>query len=171
MKLFYVIVLTLSLTGCATSHYHQPYRAPETYAPTPALSAKTPLGLIPSTDFSWPLRGNIVSYFQEASGDFRNKGIDINGIEGECVKASESGKVVYSDTRMRGFGMTIIIDHGADTQTVYAYNSELLVKTGDRIKKGDPIAKVGSTGRAKTPTLHFEIRKNGEPVDPLKYLR
>ena len=171
MKLFYVIILALSLTGCATSRYHQPYRTPETYTPTPAVSDKTHVDLIPSTDFTWPLKGNIVSSFQEASGDFRNKGIDIKGVDGEYVKASESGKVVYSDTKMRGFGMTIIIDHGADTQTVYAYNSELLVKTGDRVKKGDPIAKVGSTGRAKTPTLHFEIRKNGEPVDPLKYLR
>jgi lipoprotein NlpD len=78
--------------------------------------------------------------------------------------------VVYRDSQLKGFGQTIIIDHGDGYQTVYSYNSAILVNVGDDVRQRDAIAKVGSSGRAKEPTLHFEIRRNGEPHNPEFYL-
>ena len=86
------------------------------------------------------------------------------------VRASRSGKVVYRDQFMKGFGKTVILDHGDNYQTVYSYNSDILVNVGDQVAQNSVIAKVGRTGRAKDPTLHFEIRRDGEPQNPFFYL-
>ncbi|MDO8536170.1 MAG: peptidoglycan DD-metalloendopeptidase family protein [Candidatus Omnitrophota bacterium] len=120
--------------------------------------------------FSWPLRGNVVSYYGAKMDRTRNKGIDIHADEGSNVKASRAGKVVFCDEWLKGFGKTIILDHGDNFQTVYAYNSILLVKPGDAVEQDGVIAKVGRGGRAKEPSLHFEIRRNGEPQNPFYYL-
>lgn len=125
----------------------------------------------PFTKFNWPVRGGLVSSFGDKIDDFRNKGIDIRAISGSPVRAAAAGKVVYSDSKMRGFGKTVIIDHGDSIQTVYAYNSEILVRIGDIVARDQIIAKAGDTGRAKEPSLHFEVRRDGEPVDPLRYLK
>jgi murein DD-endopeptidase MepM/ murein hydrolase activator NlpD len=120
--------------------------------------------------FSWPIRGNVVSYYGSKMDKTKNKGIDICATEGASVKASRAGKVVFCDDWMKGFGKTVILDHGDGFQTVYAYNSTLLVKPGDTVEQNFVIAKVGRGGRAKTPSLHFEIRRNGEPQNPFYYL-
>jgi lipoprotein NlpD len=100
----------------------------------------------------------------------RNKGIDIRAEKGAAVKAARSGRVVFRDDKFSGFGRTLIIDHEDGYQTVYSYASEILVKAGDEVRQHDIIARVGRTGRAKEPCLHFEIRKNGEPQNPYYYL-
>lgn len=167
-KFILISILALSLTGCATRHYATPVETPNVnYQPVPAQTISIP----PQISFIWPVKGNVISSFGDRSDDFRNKGIDIKAPAGDVVKAAADGKVVYSDTKMRGFGITIILDHGNNIQTVYSYNSEIFVKLGDKVKKGDVIARVGSSGRAKEPCLHFEIRKDGEPVNPMAYLR
>jgi len=120
--------------------------------------------------FIWPVKGNIISAFGAKVDKTKNKGLDIGAGEGADVRASKSGVVVYCDDKLKGFGKTVILDHGDNYQTVYAYNSEILVNVGDSIRRNDVIAKVGKTGRAKTPSLHFEIRKNGEPRNPNYYL-
>ena len=120
--------------------------------------------------FSWPLRGSVVSYYGSKMDKANNKGIDIHAAEGSSVKASRAGKVVFCDEWLKGFGKTIILDHGDSFQTVYAYNSALLVKPGDTVEQNSVIAKVGRGGRAKQPSLHFEIRRNGEPQNPFYYL-
>gem|GEM_PF-212769 len=120
--------------------------------------------------FSWPLKGSVVSYYGSRMDRARNKGIDILAVEGTYVKASRSGKVVFCDEWLKGFGKTVILDHGDNFQTVYAYNSILLVKPGDAVEQNGVIAKVGRGGRAKEPSLHFEIRRNGEPQNPFYYL-
>jgi len=120
--------------------------------------------------FSWPLKGNVVSYYGSKTDKAKNKGIDIRAAEGASVKASRAGKVVFCDEWLKGFGKTIILDHGDSFQTVYAYNSILLVKPGDAVEQNVVIAKVGRGGRAKEPSLHFEIRRNGEPQNPFYYL-
>ena len=86
------------------------------------------------------------------------------------VTASRGGKVVYCDSHLKGFGQTVIIDHMDGFQTVYSYNADIAVKVGDMVEQKDVIAKVGSSGRAREPMLHFEIRKNGEPQNPEFYL-
>ncbi|MDP3730804.1 MAG: LysM peptidoglycan-binding domain-containing M23 family metallopeptidase [Candidatus Omnitrophota bacterium] len=120
--------------------------------------------------FSWPLRGSVLSYYGSKMDRTKNKGIDIHAAEGSSVKASRAGKVVFCDEWLKGFGKTIILDHGDNFQTVYAYNSILLVSPGDVVEQNGVIAKVGRGGRAKEPSLHFEIRRNGEPQNPFYYL-
>ena len=126
---------------------------------------------VPSkVSFMWPVRGSIVASFGTKVDRGLNKGIDIKACEGLGVAASRAGRVVYCDSAMKGFGKTVILEHGDSFQTVYSYNSEILVKVGDVVRQQDVIARVGMTGRAREPMLHFEIRKNGEPQNPMYYL-
>ena len=96
--------------------------------------------------------------------------IDIQARDGMVVAASRSGRVIFSEEKVKGFGKTVIIDHGDGIQTVYSHNSEILVKIGEDVKQAQPIAKVGSTGRGNSPYLHFEIRKRHKPQNPFYYL-
>ena len=100
----------------------------------------------------------------------KNKGVDIRAREGTKIVASRSGRVNFVSNRLKGYGKTIIIDHLDGFQTVYAHNSQNLVDVNQRVSQGETIAKVGKTGRADKPTLHFEIRKNHKPQNPFYYL-
>lgn len=120
--------------------------------------------------FIWPVKGNVASSFGSRVDKYINKGIDIRASEGMNVAASRGGKVVYCDSHLKGFGRTVIIDHMDGFQTVYSYNALIAVRVGDMVEQRDVIAKVGSSGRAREPMLHFEIRKNGEPQNPEFYL-
>ena len=155
---------TLILSGCATSTHRM---AGETaVSPVPAAHpAYVPI----KESFSWPVRGYIITPFG-VNGNSRSKGIDIRASDGTAIRAAKSGRVVYCDPHMKGMGNTVIIDHGGELQTVYAYNSAILVNVGDAVERGSVIAKAGATGRAKEPSLHFEVRKNGEPQNPSYYL-
>lgn len=120
--------------------------------------------------FSWPVAGKVISYFGSKKGLVANKGIDIEAVEGSKVVASDSGVVSFIDENMKGLGKTLIIDHENGFSTVYAHNSEILVNVGQRVKQNQLIAKVGQTGRAKKPYLHFQIRKGHEAQNPFYYL-
>jgi lipoprotein NlpD len=116
-------------------------------------------------NFVWPIKGKI-------SRDFKlpiNKGIDITGKIGQKVLAAEAGKIAYSGQGLVGFGNLIIIKHNDLFLSAYGNNSKLMVKEGEQVEKGQIIAQVGNA-LAKKPALHFEIRKNGKPVNPLKFL-
>uniref|UniRef100_A0A7V3YLE9 LysM peptidoglycan-binding domain-containing protein n=1 Tax=Candidatus Caldatribacterium californiense TaxID=1454726 RepID=A0A7V3YLE9_9BACT len=119
--------------------------------------------------FIWPVNGRISSGFGPRGRGF-HYGVDIIAPAGTVVRAAESGMVSYSGW-MSGYGRVVIITHASGLQTVYAHNSVNLVREGQRVNKGDPIARVGSTGNATCPHLHFEVRRNGRPVDPLEFLR
>jgi murein DD-endopeptidase MepM/ murein hydrolase activator NlpD len=121
-------------------------------------------------DLIWPVEGKIVDVFEE-SHDRRHQGIDISSPLGTPIKASYSGKVIYSNNTIRGYGNLIILRHSEGFVTVYAHNQINLVEEGTWVKKGQIIGKVGKTGRATGPHLHFEIRKNNKAVDPLLYLK
>jgi lipoprotein NlpD len=123
-----------------------------------------------SEKFIWPLKGKVISYFGEKLHNIKNKGIDIRAIKDKKVVASRSGKVCFVGEKIKGYGKVIIIDHGNNSFTLYAYNNKILVRENDWVNQGDLIAIAGTTGRAKFPTLHFEIRKGHLPQDPLKYL-
>ncbi len=116
-------------------------------------------------NFSWPIKGRVLKSFFPS----RNKGIDIAGKKGQAVKATETGKVVYGGQGLIGFGKLLIIKHNDVYLSAYANNSRLLVKEGQHVEKGQVIAEVGGVGIKRT-SLHFEIRKNGKPVNPLKLL-
>lgn len=115
-------------------------------------------------DWAWPVTGKLISRFSEAS-----KGIDIAGRMGQPVYASAPGKVVYTGSGLRGYGKLIIIKHNSAYLSAYAHNREILVKEGQSVAKGQQIAEMGNTD-AEQVKLHFEIRRYGKPVDPLKYL-
>jgi len=122
--------------------------------------------------FVWPVEGQVTASFcaKETKAKRRHDGIDISAMTGTTVQAADSGKVVYSDNKMRGYGNLIIIEHQDHFFTIYAHNEENLVKEEVLVKQGDAIAKVGKTGSATGPHLHFEIRKGSEPLDPTRFL-
>ncbi len=126
---------------------------------------------VSNEDFVWPVRGKVVSCFGATNGSGAQKGITIAAASGSDVVASRSGKVVFCDDAFQGFGRTIIIDHGDAFSSVYAYNDVILVRVGDYVKQRAVIAKVGSTGRASQPSLHFEIRKHHKAQNPFFYLK
>lgn len=117
-----------------------------------------------STDWIWPTNGKLLSTFSKNS-----KGLKISGQSGQTILASAPGEVVYSGNGLRGYGNLIIIKHNNTYLSAYAHNSKILVKEGDSVIKGQKIAEMGNTD-ADAVQLHFEIRKNGKPVDPLIYL-
>lgn len=117
------------------------------------------------SSWQWPLTGRVLKRFSKKS----NSGIDIAGRIGQKVRSAASGRVVYSGSGLAGYGNLLIIKHNSLYLSAYANNSLLLVKEGQTVKKGQVIAKVGRVGGQQV-SLHFEIRKNGKPVNPLRYL-
>ncbi|HEY2021982.1 peptidoglycan DD-metalloendopeptidase family protein [Paraburkholderia sp.] len=115
--------------------------------------------------FAWPVRGPLLNTFNDTT----NKGVNIGGSAGEAVKASADGRVVYAGNGLRGYGNLIIIKHDATYLTAYAHNRALMVKEGDAVTKGQKIAEMGNSDSDRV-MLHFEVRRQGKPVDPLKYL-
>jgi lipoprotein NlpD len=118
-----------------------------------------------SLDFIWPARGGLIAKFAEPN----SKGVDIGGKPGDPVVAAAAGQVLYTGTGIRGFGKLIVIRHDNGFSSVYAHNREILVKEGQSVARGQRIAEMGDSD-ADRPKLHFEIRKSGKPVDPLRYL-
>jgi LysM repeat protein len=120
--------------------------------------------------FVWPVEnGAVTSYYGAPRRGRRHAGVDIRGRRGQKVRAAADGTVVYSGSSMRGYGRTVIVDHGGGISTLYAHNSRLLVRVGQRVRSGQPIARVGKTGNASTEHCHFEIRDRDVRVDPLRY--
>lgn len=117
--------------------------------------------------WQWPARGRIISRF--SASEPGQKGIDIAGRDGAKIYAAEAGYVVYSGSGLRGYGKLIIVKHNETFLSAYAHNSNLRVREGEIVKKGEHIADMGRTG-TETVKLHFEIRRNGKPVNPFKYL-
>jgi len=145
-------------------------RAKTEPAPEPKPESKTeskiPEAAVSEIDWGWPATGKVVSGFSESAN---LKGVDIAGQLGQPVLASAPGKVVYSGSSLRGYGKLIIIKHNDTYLSAYAHNSEILVKEGQAVVKGQKIGEMGNSD-ADQVKLHFEIRRLGKPVDPLKYL-
>lgn len=131
-------------------------------APTPAAAAASSEDDVP---FIWPASGPLLAGFDEA----RNKGYDISGKAGDPVLAAADGRVVYAGAGLRGYGNLVILKHNNTFLTAYAHNQALLVKEDQTVRRGQKIAEMGSTD-ADRVKLHFEIRRQGKPVDPVRYL-
>ncbi|MBA3582237.1 MAG: peptidoglycan DD-metalloendopeptidase family protein [Gammaproteobacteria bacterium] len=121
----------------------------------------------PPANWQWPVRGNVVQRF--AGAQSTAQGIDISGTLGQAVVATASGRVVYSGDGLAGYGNLVIVKHNDTYLSAYAHNRKLLFKEGDSVKMGQAIAEMGYKEGNKA-LLHFEIRKDGTPVDPMKYL-
>ena len=146
-------------TGTATGAATPPASKP---APAPV----TPAGPAP-TGWGWPSNGVLIGKF--SSNGSLNKGIDIAGDLGQPVLAASDGTVVYAGSGLRGYGELVIIKHNETYVSAYGHNRKLLVREGQQVKVGQTIAEMGSTGTDRVK-LHFEIRRQGKPVDPLQFL-
>lgn len=139
----------------------------EKAAETPAKAAETTSSL---PTFRWPVRGKVITSYGAKTNGKSNDGINVAVPEGTPVKAAEDGVVAYSGNELKGYGNLVLVRHSNGYVTAYAHASELLVKRGDPIKRGQVIAKSGQSGEVASPQLHFEIRKGSSPVDPLQFL-
>lgn len=122
----------------------------------------------PAGKMRWPVKGVLYRGFGVKQG-LRHDGIDISAPEGTIVGAAAAGDVVYTGPQS-SYGLIVIVRHDGNLMTLYAHNSELLVKDGDRVAAGTPIARVGQSGRTTGPHLHFEVREGQRPRDPIPYL-
>jgi murein DD-endopeptidase MepM/ murein hydrolase activator NlpD len=132
------------------------------------VKAAEATGALPT--FRWPVRGKVITSYGAKTNGKANDGINLAVPEGTPVKAAEDGVVAYSGNELKGYGNLVLVRHSNGYVTAYAHASELLVKRGDAIKRGQIIAKSGQSGEVGSPQLHFEIRKGSSPVDPLQFL-
>ena len=137
--------------------------------PKPVAAIPKP-PVVSGKGFIWPVNGKVVSSFGAKAEGLRNDGINIAAPEGSPVHAVENGVVAYAGNELRGFGNLLLIKHANGYVSAYAHNADLLVKRGDKVKKGQSIAKVGSTGNVVSPQLHFELRKGKKALNPTKLL-
>jgi murein DD-endopeptidase MepM/ murein hydrolase activator NlpD len=142
--------------------------APAAGVEAPAVKPSEATGALPT--FRWPVRGKVITSYGAKTNGKSNDGINLAVPEGTPVKAAEDGVVAYSGNELKGYGNLVLVRHSNGYVTAYAHASELMVKRGDTIKRGQIIAKSGQSGEVGSPQLHFEIRKGSSPVDPLQFL-
>ncbi len=165
---------TVTTTPIATTQVPAPSPAKPASAAVAVASAPVKVATAPAAGSAgadddiawiWPGKGSVIAEFDES----KNKGVDISGNAGDSVLAAADGKVVYAGAGLRGYGNLIILKHNNTYLTAYAHNQSLQVKEDQSVKKGQKIAEMGSSD-ADRVKLHFEVRRQGKPVDPLKYL-
>jgi septal ring factor EnvC (AmiA/AmiB activator) len=149
-------------------------RAPGSKPPPPAAVPRPTVANAPALKvggLGWPLSGNLLARFGGRMPDGRaSAGVLIGAPTGSTVTAVADGSVVFSEW-MTGYGLILIIDHGNGYMSLYAHNESLLRDAGDKVRRGDAVAKVGTSGGQGTPALYFELRRNGQPVDPSSWLQ
>lgn len=152
-----------------------------TVRPAPAVRPAPPPRFVPeppaprrpdpsAPHLGWPTPGALVSRFGSTVKGMASNGIDLAAFAGMTVHAAAAGKVIFAGTEPERFGQLIVIDHGGGWVTAYAYLGKVAVKEGQAVKAGAVIARIGQSGEAKRPTLHFELRKDNAPRDPMPYL-
>ena len=140
--------------------------APDTLAEV--KSGVEPMGATPT--FRWPVRGRVITAFGAKTNGQQNDGINLSVPEGTSIRAAEDGVVAYAGNELKGYGNLVLVRHGSGFVTAYAHASEITVKRGDQVRRGQVIGRSGQTGNVSSPQLHFEIRKGSTPVDPMQHL-
>ena len=142
--------------------------------PEPATPPETTIKTAEATgglpSFRWPVRGRVILAFGQPNNGQPNDGINVSVPEGTPIKAADDGIVAYAGNELKGYGNLVLVRHPNGYVSAYAHASEILVKRGDTIKRGQVLANAGQTGNVTSPQVHFEIRKGSTPVDPSKYL-
>ncbi len=158
----------------ASANVRKPAVAKTLPTTKPAAKPRANLSAAPTVGFSkvpgqwnWPAEGRLIGKYAPSDG---SNGIQIAGADGSAIKATAAGEVVYVGEGLRGYGKLVIVKHSAEYLSAYAHNRDILVKEGQAVKSGQQIAKMGRSG-TKTTMLHFEIRVDGKPVDPMTYLK
>jgi murein DD-endopeptidase MepM/ murein hydrolase activator NlpD len=140
-------------------------------SPSPSLAPALPPDTAKAPAFAWPYQGGITREFAPRGGKKAfHDGIDIAGDKGEAVRAAAAGKVIFAGQGPKEYGLTVIVYHSGRWTTTYAFLDKVTVKEGEKVKSGERVGKLGATGLAKQPSLHFEIRRNRVALDPVKYL-
>ncbi len=155
---------TTTATATATTTAKTTAKTKTPTAPKPAETTKT------VAEFIWPVTGAVVKGFGTGADGQRNDGVNISVPAGTKVAAAASGEVVYAGDELVGFGNLVLIRHPGGWVSAYAHAETLLVKEGDEVVQGQPVAEAGATGNAQSPQVHFELRKGKEPVDPTQHL-
>jgi murein DD-endopeptidase MepM/ murein hydrolase activator NlpD len=120
--------------------------------------------------FRWPVRGRIISGFGAKANGEKNDGINLAVPEGTSVKAVEAGTVIYAGNELANYGNLVLVRHADGWVSAYAHNKDILVKRGDKVRRGQTVAHAGMSGSVSSPQVHFELRKGAKPVNPLDYL-
>jgi lipoprotein NlpD len=177
----------IRLSGAASAASNASNNSTKTTTSKPATTAKEPTKTVtvspvietkkspvidtkddkPVGDWSWPVDGEVIRGFSNAG--VSSKGIDIKAEEGALVKAAASGTVVYAGSGLIGYGNLVIVKHNDIYLSAYAYNERILVKEKQNVKAGDSLAVIGGKGEDR-PLLHFEVRRDGQPIDPVSVL-
>ncbi len=139
-------------------------------AGTAAAVAGPASGSVADGKLRWPVKGRVIAGYGPRNDGTHNDGINISVPMGTDVHAAENGAVAYAGSELKGYGNLILVRHDNGLVTAYAHASEILVKRGDRVSRGQVIAKAGKTGAVDQPQLHFEVRRDQTPVDPTSYL-
>jgi len=185
-----VQVATASLVANGSSAAAKPARqapaVPRVSSPSrPAAAATAPravpvvarTGPVPrppprsGSKFLWPVQGKVVAGFGAQGKGYHNDGINILAPRGAAIRAAENGVIAYAGNELRGFGNLVLVKHSGGWTTAYAHTDQILVSRGQTVKRGQLIARVGSSGNVARPQLHFEIRKGARAVDPARLLR
>jgi murein DD-endopeptidase MepM/ murein hydrolase activator NlpD len=153
-----------------TEHQVAMLSPPAAQVATPDVGAAAKAADAATPSFRWPARGRVISSAGAMSNGQQNDGINIALPEGTSIHAAEDGVVAYAGSELKGYGNLVLVRHSNGFVTAYAHASEILVKRGDQVRRGQVIAKSGQTGNVSSPQLHFEIRKGSAPVDPTQYL-
>lgn len=167
--------LRLPVKGVAVRPASEVASAPPTRAESPSVpgGGTSKPSVVATTasraGFQWPVQGKILRRY-EKSPNTKHFGIDIGVPRNTAVRAARDGVVVYAGDSISAYGRMVVIDHGGGWASCYAYNSRLLVSINDRVKRGEVIAESGDSGRGDQPFVQFQLRRNGDAVDPLPYL-
>jgi murein DD-endopeptidase MepM/ murein hydrolase activator NlpD len=138
--------------------------------PAVRASPAPPYRRMPPGRFAWPVRGQVVSAFGSKGGGMVNDGMNIAAPRGTPVRAASDGTVIYAGNEVRGFGNLVLIRHEGGWVTAYGHAERVIVRQGQAVRTGEEIARVGSSGAVSTPQLHFQVRREGKPVDPAAHL-
>lgn len=149
----------------------QPEGETTTAMAAPMPKPPAPPDVVQEEGFIWPVNGEVISEYGPKGNGLFNDGINIAAARGAPIRAAESGVVAYAGNELRGFGNMLLIKHADGWVSAYAHADELMVAKGDRVGKGQVVARVGSTGSVTSPQLHFELRRGKKAVDPMRYLR
>lgn len=150
--------------------------AAATPSPTPSPSATPSAATLPpdtakSPSFTWPYKGKVTRDFAPRGGKKSwHDGIDIAGDKGEAVRAAAAGRVIFAGQGPKEYGLTVIVYHSGRWTTTYGFLDAITVKEGEKVKAGERVGKLGTTGLTKEPAVHFEVRRNRVALDPVKYL-
>jgi murein DD-endopeptidase MepM/ murein hydrolase activator NlpD len=139
-------------------------------APTRVPTASGARATGAASGFAWPLAGEVIDGFGPKSGGRRNDGVNIAARAGDPVRAAADGLVIYAGDDLAGYGALILVKHEGGWISAYAHNRALLVREEQTVTRGQPIAEAGASGGVDRPQLHFELRRDGGPVDPLTVL-